>query len=467
MNTLQMAGHLAISRIRNARGHALLDTLAVVAFSVSSWLLLTTMGGVWMFYGRLGQLSARLEHLYGIPAHYTENMDRAYMALALLALGLLIIPLLSLGASAARLGTNGRARRLASLRLIGLSAGQVNLMTLVETLIQAFVGFGIGLALYFASLPAWSHVTFTKLNIGTDEMLLPWWGFFLSAVLIALITVGSTLVGLRRVAISPLGVSRRETPKALKYWRVLGLVVTLPVLISTMRRLDGTTAIGNVVISALVFMTFFLTVSIVGALFIQMSAKPAVRTANPAKLIGASRVLDDPRGAWRNISAVSLMALIASIVVFGISIAFNTGYADTDPDTTNLSLVLISDITKGVSIALGFSLILGATSTLIHQASDVFDRADESISLMKIGLPQSVLLKARFWQVIPPLLLMLAVTTGLGGLLGIASGNTPRAENLSLLVWVVALGIALTIAAVMASVPIQARILSHHSRKND
>lgn len=86
MNTLQMAGHLAISRIRNARGHALLDTLAVVAFSVSSWLLLTTMGGVWMFYGRLGQLSARLEHLYGIPAHYTENMDRAYMALALLAL---------------------------------------------------------------------------------------------------------------------------------------------------------------------------------------------------------------------------------------------------------------------------------------------------------------------------------------------------------------------------------------------
>ncbi|WP_024964833.1 hypothetical protein, partial [Trueperella pyogenes] len=238
-------------------------------------------------------------------------------------------------------------------------------------------------------------------------------------------------------------------------------------LISTMRRLDGTTAIGNVVISALVFMTFFLTVSIVGALFIQMSAKPAVRTANPAKLIGASRVLDDPRGAWRNISAVSLMALIASIVVFGISIAFDTGYADTDPDTTNLRLVLISDITKGVSIALGFSLILGATSTLIHQASDVFDRADESISLMKIGLPQSVLLKARFWQVIPPLLLMLAVTTGLGGLLGIASGNTPRAENLSLLVWVVALGITLTIAAVMATVPIQARILSHHSRKND
>ncbi|MEW6972641.1 hypothetical protein [Trueperella pyogenes] len=467
MNTLQMAGHLAISRIRNARGHALLDTLAVVAFSVSSWLLLTTMGGVWMFYGRKSKLSDMLYEAYSIPRIDTQALGGIYMSLALLALALLIIPLLSLGSSAARLGAGGRAKRLASLRLIGLTAGQIHVMTLVETMIQALVDFVLGLALYMVSLGGWSQVTFTTLNIRAGEMLLPWWGFLLSAVLIALITVGSTLVGLRRVAISPLGVSRRETPKALKYWRVLGLVVTLPVLISTMRRLDGTTAIGNVVISALVFMTFFLTVSIVGALFIQMSAKPAVRTANPAKLIGASRVLDDPRGAWRNISAVSLMALIASIVVFGISIAFDTGYADTDPDTTNLRLVLISDITKGVSIALGFSLILGATSTLIHQASDVFDRADESISLMKIGLPQSVLLKARFWQVIPPLLLMLAVTTGLGGLLGIASGNTPRAENLYLLVWVVALGITLTIAAVMATVPIQARILSHHSRKND
>ncbi|WP_129288782.1 FtsX-like permease family protein [Trueperella pyogenes] len=467
MNTLQMAGHLAISRIRNARGHALLDTLAVVAFSVSSWLLLTTMGGVWMFYGRKSKLSDMLYEAYSIPRIDTQALGGIYMSLALLALALLIIPLLSLGSSAARLGAGGRAKRLASLRLIGLTAGQIHVMTLVETMIQALVGFVLGLALYMVSLGGWSQVTFTTLNIRAGEMLLPWWGFLLSAVLIALITVGSTLVGLRRVAISPLGVSRRETPKALKYWRVLGLVVTLPVLISTMRRLDGTTAIGNVVISALVFMTFFLTVSIVGALFIQMSAKPAVRTANPAKLIGASRVLDDPRGAWRNISAVSLMALIASIVVFGIPIALNTGYADTDPDTTNLRLVLISDITKGVTIALAFALILGATSTLIHQASDVFDRADESLALTKIGLSRGVLLKARLWQVIPPLLLMLGVTTGLGAILGLAAGNTPRPENYSMLVWVVALGITLTIAAVMATVPIQARILSHHSRKND
>ncbi|MEW6932983.1 hypothetical protein [Trueperella pyogenes] len=460
MNTLQMAGHLAISRIRNARGHALLDTLAVVAFSVSSWLLLTTMGGVWMFYGRKSKLSDMLYDSYSIPRVDTAQLGGIYMSLAVLALALLIIPLLSLGSSAARLGAGGRAKRLASLRLIGLTAGQINVMTLVETMIQGLVGFAIGLIVYLVSLGGWSQVTFTTLNIRAGEMMLPWWGFLIAIGLITLITLGSTLVGLRRVAISPLGVARRETPKALKYWRVIGIVVVLPALVVSMRATKG-----NIVISSLFFMMLFLTISIAGPLFIQMATRPLVRTASPAKLLGVRRVLDDPRAAWRNVSAISLMALIASIVVFGISITLS-GNAP-DPTIGNLRLILISDITKGVTIALAFALILGATSTLIHQAADVFDRADESISLMKIGLPQSVLLKARFWQVIPPLLLMLAVTTGLGGLLGIASGNTPRAENLSLLVWVVALGIALTIAAVMATVPIQARILSHHSRKND
>ncbi|WP_406714017.1 hypothetical protein [Trueperella pyogenes] len=460
MNTLQMAGHLAISRIRNARGHALLDSLAVLAFSVSSWLLLTTMGGVWMFYGRKSRLSDMLYDSYSIPRVDTAQLGGIYMSLAVLALALLIIPLLSLGSSAARLGAGGRAKRLASLRLIGLTAGQINVMTLVETMIQGLVGFAIGLIVYLVSLGGWSQVTFTTLNIRAGEMMLPWWGFLIAIGLITLITLGSTLVGLRRVAISPLGVARRETPKALKYWRAIGIVVVLPALVASMRATKG-----NIVISSLFFMMLFLTISIAGPLFIQMATRPLVRTASPAKLLGVRRVLDDPRAAWRNVSAISLMALIASIVVFGISITLS-GNAP-DPTIGNLRLILISDITKGVTIALAFALILGATSTLIHQAADVFDRADESLALTKMGLSRGVLLKARLWQVVPPLLLMLGVTIGVGAILGLAAGNTPRPENYSMLVWVVALGIALTIAAVMATVPIQARILSHHSRKND
>ncbi|WP_311777026.1 FtsX-like permease family protein [Trueperella abortisuis] len=465
MNTLHMAGQLALSRIRNARGHALLDALAVVAFSVSSWLLLTTAGGVWMFYQRLHTLVPRLAE-QGIPAEITNGLAEVYMSLAVLALGLLIIPLLSLGASAARLGANGRARRLASLRLIGLSAGQVNLMTLVETLIQSAVGFAIGGAIYLLSLPAWSQMSFATLPISSTEMLLPWWGWLAAAALIGLITMGSTLAGLWRVSISPLGVSRRETPKALRYWRGIGVLIAVPVLGVMIQTLDpGESSTANIVMSALMLMVFFLMVSLAGPLFIQLAARPVARTAHAARLIGTRRVLDDPRAAWRNVSAVSLMALVAAVVVFTVPIALDTPAPDAATET--LKQALISDITKGVTIALAFSLILGATGTLIYQAADVFDRADEAAALIKIGLPYPALIKARMWQVIPPLLLMLTVTISLGALLGIAAQQKTNADNLIILAWVVILGVILTLAAVASSAPIQAMVLSQKSRRND
>lgn len=77
-------------------------------FSVSSWLLLTTMGEVWMFYGRKSKLSDMLYEAYSIPRIDALKLSVEYMSLALLALALLIIPLLSLG-SRARLGAGGRA----------------------------------------------------------------------------------------------------------------------------------------------------------------------------------------------------------------------------------------------------------------------------------------------------------------------------------------------------------------------
>lgn len=466
MNTLHMAGQLALSRIRNARGHAVLDALAVLAFSVSSWLLLTTAGGVWMFYQRLHTLMPRLAE-QGIPEHTTAGLADVYMGLAVLALGLLIIPLLSLGASAARLGANGRARRLASLRLIGLSAGQVNLMTLVETLIQGAVGFAIGGAIYLLSLPAWSNMSFTTLPVTTGEMLLPWWGWLAAAALVALITIGSTLAGLWRVSISPLGVSRRETPKALRYWRGIGVVVALPVLGLMMNRLDpSTSSTATFAMSALMLMIFFLMVSLAGPLFIQIAARPAAHTARVPRLLGTRRVLDDPRAAWRNVSAISLMSLLASVVVF--IMPFNVSdFEGADPDVVTLSRTLTEDVTKGVAIALAFALILGATGTLIHQASDVFDRADESAALTRIGLPYSTLLRARMRQVIPPLLLMLTVTIGLGGLLGIAAQKKTNTDNLNILAWVVVLGVVLTLAAVASTAPIQAMVSSQKTRKND
>lgn len=467
MSTLTMASNLAIARIRNARGNALLDVFAIIAFAVSSWLLLTTLGGVWMFYNRQDSLSDLLLEHKGLDPFFTDGLGTMYFFLAIVALGLLIIPLLGLGSAATRLGANGRARRLASLRLIGVSAAQVNLMTLVETLLQALVGFAIGLTIYLVTLPAWSTVKFTDIHLGGTEMLLPWWGFLGAFVLVVVITLASTVIGLRRVSISPLGVSRRETPAALKHWRIIGLVVMIPVASYLMRNTNLESQIEQIIGIALAWVGLFLAVSLAGPLFIQVASRPFARTGNPARLLGARRVIDEPRAAWRNISAISLMALIASIVVFALNMSM-VG----DPDAQALTEIMLhrilsADIVKGVVIALGIALALGATSTLIQQAADVFDREDESRALVKMGFPPSTLLKARLWQVMPPLALMLTVTIGVGAMIGGASQTTPRAENLFLLVAMIIAGVVLTFVSVLATAPIQSALLKENTRKND
>lgn len=464
MNTLTIASNLAVARIRNVRGNSLLDVFAIAAFAVTSWLLLTTLGGVWMFYKRRTTLSDLLLQYKGVDPVFTEGLGEFYFYLAIGALGLLIIPLLGLGSAATRLGANGRARRLASLRLIGISALQVNLMTLVETLLHALAGFAVGLTLYLLTLPAWSLVKFSDINLGTSELLLPWWGFVWALALVAVIALISTVIGLRRVSISPLGVSRRQTPAALKYWRVIGLVVTIPAVVYFMKNTHLESEIEQFLGVATAFVGLFLAVSLAGPLFIQLAARPFARTGNPARLLGVRRVIDDPRATWRNVSAVSLMALIASIVVFSLEMSLD---ADLEPGEFDLMRIVQADIVKGVAIALGISLILSATSTLIQQASDVFDREDEAKSLLKMGFPLSTLLKTRLWQVLPPLVLMLAVTIGLGALLGLSSGMTPNADNPWLLVVVAGLGVLLTLMAVLATVPIQRALLRENTRKND
>lgn len=464
MSTLTMASNLAIARIRNARGNALLDVFAIIAFAVSSWLLLTTLGGVWMFYNRQDSLSDLLLEHKGLDPFFTDGLGTMYFSLAIVALGLLIIPLLGLGSAATRLGANGRARRLASLRLIGVSAAQVNLMTLVETLLQALVGFAIGLTIYLVTLPAWSTVKFTDIHLGGTEMLLPWWGFLGAFVLVVVITLASTVIGLRRVSISPLGVSRRETPAALKHWRIIGLVVMIPVASYLMRNTNLESQIEQIIGIALAWVGLSLAVSLAGPLFIQVASRPFARTGNPARLLGARRVIDEPRAAWRNISAISLMALIASIVVFALDISM---VGSADPDAQALTEIMQADIVKGVVIALGIALALGATSTLIQQAADVFDREDESRALVKMGFPPSTLLKARLWQVMPPLALMLTVTIGVGAMIGGASETPSRAENMFLLVAMIIAGVVLTFVSVLATAPIQSALLKENTRKND
>lgn len=461
MNTAQIARMLTRARLNTRMGEVTFDILAIVALSVSSGLLLTTLGGVWMFHERVSRVDAITD---------MEGLGWVYFSFAVIALALLIVPLLALGASASQLGANGRAKRLASLRLVGMTSSQVVGLSLLESILQSLIGFTIGLGLYLLTLPAWQAMEFTGMPIETGEMLLPWWGILLTLALQLVISTLATVFGLLRISISPLGVARKTMPKALRWWRVLVLIGAAVLMWIVAKNWDPQSSIHSLLAVVGTVIIFIMGISIAGPLFLQTLARPLAQTRSVSRLVTARRIVSDPRAAWRAIAAISLMMLVSSLLIFGNILIFDTDGHEaptTESGFVFTEQVFQQDIYHGVLIALSFSLVLGAVSVLIHQTSDVIDRASESQALSWMGMPSRMFTISRIWQVLYPLTIMTVISVGMGALPGLARNRTPDPDAQLLLIGLIGAGFVLSLVAVLLTAPVQRRMLAEHSRKND
>lgn len=450
-----LAPRLAVERIRATKGAGVLDVMAVVAFTVSSWLALTVAGGTWMFFQRW-----KTDGVLTDPEWV--SLAPAYFGLAVFACALLVVPTLSLGAAAARLGARGRARRLASLRLIGMTSGEVVRMSLIETLVQAAVGIAAGSVIFLVSLPAWQLLQFQETAITASELVLPWWLWAAIVGALLLLAALSTVLGLRRVTISPLGVSRDHTPRRLTVWRLAAVAVVVIGFVVYSRFTDIAGLIGLLVTVGFLVIVI-VAVNFVGPWLLQLVARPMTRTARVSRLLAARRILDDPRGAWRNVGAVALLGFMAGFVA---SMPGATG--DEGADASALSF--IQDIQTGVAITLAAGLILAATATLITQASGVFDRAAESIALERMGVPSAVHVSVRRQLVLIPLAVALGTSVPLGLLTSAFVAADPTqftATGLVILAGTIVMGFLLTLAAAEMCRPLQTGVLSRQQRRND
>lgn len=452
---LNLAPRLAVERIRATRGAGVLDAMAVLAFTVSSWLGLTVAGGTWMFVQRW-----RVDGTLVDPTW--AEVAPAYVGLAGFACALLTIPVLALGGAAARLGARGRSRRLASLRLIGMTSGEVVRMSVIETLVQAVAGVVLGSVVFAASLPAWQLIAFQGQHIEAREMLPPWWLWIAVVGVLLVLAMTSTIVGLRRVSISPLGVARDETPKRLTTWRLVLVVTLVTGFVIYVRTADLTNLVALISVVAMLTMVIG-SITVVGPWLLQLVAKPRTHTSKVAKLLAARRILDDPRAAWRNVASVALLGFIAGFTV-NVPVTTSGGSPDVYMET------FVHDIQTGVSITLIVGLILAATATLISQASGVFDRAPEAVAMDRMGVPRSLHAAVRRSQVLVPLAVALGTSVPLGFLLStVTATETEGFPTLGvvLLTCTVLVGFLLTLGAAEACRPLQTGVLGEQRRRND
>ncbi|AQZ69666.1 unnamed protein product [[Actinomadura] parvosata subsp. kistnae] len=256
----------------------------------------------------------KVASLAGQPSEDAE----AYQVLSLIASVLMVVPLLVFGGAAARLTVARRDQRLAALRLVGATPGQVVAMTVAEAVIVALAGALAGAVVFALAVP---------LLAGIEMQGGPWFAgdlfpspLVLAAVLVAVpLLVGlSAVAGLRRVVVSPLGVAKRETPPGMRFVRVLALLAVLAAFPLLTR---GT----SVSIIAVALALAFLCINLAGPWVVGMIGRITAASARgPARLLAGRRLVDDPRAAWRTVSGVALTGFVAGF----LGLLSPTGFGD-------------------------------------------------------------------------------------------------------------------------------------------
>ncbi|WBP90141.1 FtsX-like permease family protein [Kitasatospora cathayae] len=237
--------------------------------------------------------------------------DRMVLVLTVVAAAL-IFPVLIFIGTATRLSAATREQRYAAMRLVGATPGQVSVMSAVESTVAAVIGTAVGFGLYFVLKPVVAEVPFTG-----DR-------FFAADLSLTLPQIAGTLLGvpvaaalaarfaLRRVTVSPLGVSRRVTPKPPSAWRVTPLVAGLVELGYFVGGKPATTN-GQSAAYLTGFVLVMLGLVVAGPWLTRVTAQAvARRTSRPASLIAMRRLSDDPRAGFRSVAGLVLALFVTT-----------------------------------------------------------------------------------------------------------------------------------------------------------
>lgn len=446
-----MKAVLALAPRLQRSGGSLTTALAVVAFAVTTAMGLSVLGGLLGFIDRADRVPEGLDS-HGVSAH--ENAE-LYVILATIAVVLLVVPLVSLAGAAARMGVARRDARLATLRLLGVTAREVRVVTAVETAAQGLAGAVLGIAGYGLLMPVWTRISFQGRPFSAGELWVGFAGIGGALVVVPLVAAASALVSLRRVVVSPLGVARRQTPPALSWLRTVGLLAAVGAFGLVVGAAGGMPQMIAVALLVGLLGTVFATLNLVGPWIVGVVGRVMAAAARtPATLLAARRLTDDPRAAWRVVGGLGMAAFVAGCL--SVLPMFETTGEDPAAD------VITRDIVTGGVLTLAIAFAVAAVSAGIMQASSVLDRKREYALQRLAGAPVELFDAARRREVLAPLLLVTGTSSGVAltlVVLVIGTSGVTNVSGLALVLGFLAGGVALMLAATESSRPLLRSVL--------
>lgn len=246
------------------------------------------------------------------------------------AAGALIFPVLIFIAVATRLSAARREQRFAAMRLVGATPRQIAVISTVESTVATSIGVALGFALFYALRPALAPIPFTGAPFYLKDLSLNLPDIVVVALGVPIAAAVTARLALRRVQISPLGVSRRVTPRPPRAYRLIPLFAGLAELWYFVQNGRPATTPGQIQAFMTGFLLTMIGLVVAGPWLTMVGARLlARRTRRPAALIASRRLSDNPQAGFRAISGL-IVALFVTSVATGVitSIVATAGTAN-------------------------------------------------------------------------------------------------------------------------------------------
>lgn len=465
-STLVLDLHKAALRTRTGTG--LVTLVAIISLTVSSTIAYLVAGGTWMFYQR----SLRPQDFHVVQYSLANGTDDSIMSIwvimALFACAFLVPTIVSLTAQAAVLGASGREKRLATLRLIGLSSGDITRMTMLETAAQAAIGIVLGGFFSVLLAPIFSNMKFQDVYIQASELILPWWGYLTVAVVVFVLAVTASVVGMQRVRVEPLGVSRKEMPPALKYRSVILFVIFTVFTLIMVDRTSMSSGIAAMAIVAAVVSINVMLINWVAPFLLQVFYRMVSIMPGTSHFVASQRIAADAKTTWRRSASMAFFGVIAGyLVISPVGADGLTAMMSEEPGI----FMMFRDLAMGGVLTLVFGFILSAMSVFLGLASQIFEQAHLTRSLHLMGVSRSFYFRTQVFETLGPIIIVSLIGFTFGVMLGSvmlsgAAGDVNIPMRLATAGSILGIGWLFPLAAIAAVEPLRTRTLTL-GRNND
>ncbi|MEU4155529.1 FtsX-like permease family protein [Actinoplanes sp. NPDC026670] len=358
--------------------------------------------------------------------HYTSPLLRepGLRIGVIFGLLLLTLPVLALAGQCIRLGAPARDRRLAAIRLAGATPGQAVLIAVAETIVASILGSVVGYGLYLVLRwmlhePGPGGVLTLPTDVFPDPVPL--------AVAVVAVPVVAALIGLvlmRGVAVTPLGVVRRQRAHGPRPWPGLAIAIGF-VLFNVPVWLSERMVLSGYVYGALMLTGTLLVIVgvVVGTGWISYTAGWLLHRfgRGPGSLLAGRRMMADPWNGSRTLGALLGAAVIGGAAMGYYGLFVTQGRAEDQfgaliglpPDPEHAAFYVNS--ARLVLVAVGVGVGVSAAGMLVALAESVVARRRTYAALTAAGTPGRTLSGTLLWQTLAPLVpaLGLALASGL------------------------------------------------------